>query len=173
VRTVRHIQSSHVTLLHSQTKQLKFSRSQLLTIQSIYLNTNLCRARTVTLKSCYFFTQSDKTVDFFSSIYSIYLNANLIITHSSSQFTVTHIQHSRVTLLHSQIKQSKFSRNELLTIQSIYLNTNFNITHSGSQRTVGHIQNSHFWLSQSDKAVKVFQNTTTNNTINIHVVFFL
>lgn len=31
------------------------------------------------------FTQSDKTVDAFISIYSIYLNANLIITHSGLQ----------------------------------------------------------------------------------------
>ena len=105
------------------------------------------------------FLQSDKTIEFFISIYSICLNANLIITHSSSQLTVTHIQNSRVTLLHSQIKQSKFSRNQLLTIQSIYLNTNFNITNSSSHRTVRHIQNSHFWLSQSDKAVRTPQLT--------------
>lgn len=108
--TVSHIQSSHATLLHSQTKQSKFSRSQLLTIQSIYLNANLGRATTVTIKSCYFFTQSDKTVEFFISIYSICLNANLIITHSNSQPTVPHIQNSRVTLLQSDYTVKVFQK---------------------------------------------------------------
>jgi hypothetical protein len=67
--TVRHIQHIHVTLLHSQTKQLKFFRSQRLTIQSIYLNTNL--TRTVTLKSCYFFTVRQNGRIFYFNLFNL------------------------------------------------------------------------------------------------------